>query len=277
MLSSEPGQGCEFSFSLPLQRSAAQLPVSAQPVRLGQPREILLVEDNEINRLVAEGMLVRLGHRVTLAEDGRSALARVTERPFELALLDINLPDMDGMTLREDLVAISEEEHGYGLPAIAVSAQMYPEDVRACLAAGFADFVGKPVRLAALAAAIDRLSAGEEAPPLAAGEPLAGSGTANRVLEADLTLLGSQRIRQLIALFAEQGVPLVVELAHSEGEAQRALAHRLKGSALALGLDDFAAQCAAVEQGQLDGGALAGPFEQALAGLQAWQTKHLPD
>ncbi|HDZ8830949.1 TPA: response regulator, partial [Aeromonas dhakensis] len=270
-------QGCEFSFSLPLQRSAAQLPASAQPVRLGQPREILLVEDNEINRLVAEGMLVRLGHRVTLAEDGRSALARVTERPFELALLDINLPDMDGMTLREDLVAISEEEHGCGLPAIAISAQMYPEDVRACLAAGFADFVGKPVRLAALAAAIDRLSAGEEAPPLATGEPLAGGGSVNRVLEADLTLLGSQRIRQLIALFAEQGAPLVAELAHSEGESQRALAHRLKGSALALGLDDFAAQCAAVEQGRLDGGALAGPFEQALAGLRAWQAKHLPD
>ncbi len=46
----------------------------------------------------------------------------------------------------------------------------------------------------------------------------------------------------------------MAELAHSEGEAQRALAHRLKGSALALGLDDFAAQCAAVEQGLLDGG-----------------------
>lgn len=277
MLSSEPGQGSEFSFSLPLQRSAAQLPASAQPVRLGQPREILLVEDNEINRLVAEGMLVRLGHRVTLAEDGRSALELVTERPFELALLDINLPDMDGMTLREDLVAISEEEHSCGLPAIAISAQMYPEDVRACLAAGFADFVGKPVRLAALAAAIDRLSAGEEVPRLVAGEPLAAVETANRVLEADLALLGSQRIRQLIALFGQQGAPLVAELAHSEGEAQRVLAHRLKGSALALGLDDFAAQCAAVEQGQLDGGALAGPLEQALAGLRAWQVKHLLD
>lgn len=140
-----------------MQRSSAQLPAEAQPLHLGQSRDILLVEDNEINRLVAHGMLTRLGHRVTLAEGGRSALALVTERPFELALLDINLPDMDGMTLREDLAAISEEMHERPLPAIAISAQMYPEDIRHCLDAGFVDFVGKPVRLAVLANAIDQL------------------------------------------------------------------------------------------------------------------------
>ncbi|SIR56408.1 TMAO reductase system sensor histidine kinase/response regulator TorS [Aeromonas veronii] len=275
-LVSEPGKGCEFSFSLPLQRSSAQLPAEAQPLHLGQSRDILLVEDNEINRLVAHGMLTRLGHRVTLAEDGRSALALVTERPFELALLDINLPDMDGMTLREDLAAISEEMHERPLPAIAISAQMYPEDIRHCLAAGFVDFVGKPVRLAVLANAIDQLfrQEGASIEPQVQLSAAASSTNqpewANPVLDADLPLLGMARIRQLVALFESQGRVLVDELAQDEGSEQRQLAHKLKGSALALGLTEFASHCAALEAGDGDLAAIGAQFDAAVSGLQQW-------
>ncbi|PXV55058.1 TMAO reductase system sensor histidine kinase/response regulator TorS [Aeromonas veronii] len=276
LLVSEPGKGCEFSFSLPLQRSSAQLPAEAQPLHLGQSRDILLVEDNEINRLVAHGMLTRLGHRVTLAEDGRSALALVTERPFELALLDINLPDMDGMTLREDLAAISEEMHELPLPAIAISAQMYPEDIRHCLAAGFVDFVGKPVRLAVLANAIDQLFRQEGAsiePHVqlsVAVPPTNQPEWANPVLDADLPLLGMARIRQLVALFESQGRVLVDELAQDEGSEQRQLAHKLKGSALALGLTEFASHCAALEAGGGEPAAIGAQFDAAVSGLQQW-------
>ncbi|MGL4932247.1 MAG: ATP-binding protein, partial [Aeromonas sp.] len=274
ILASEPGKGCEFSFSLPLQRSSAQLSAEAQPLRLGQSRNILLVEDNEINRLVAHGMLTRLGHRVTLAEDGRSALARVTEHPFELALLDINLPDMDGISLREDLAAISEEVHERPLPAIAISAQMYPEDIRHCLAAGFVDFVGKPVRLAVLANAIDRLFRQEEAsialPVQLAGAAANRSEWANPLLDADLPLLGMVRIRQIVALFESQGQVLVNELVKGEGSEQRQLAHKLKGSALALGLTELASHCAALEAGGGETAAIGPQFETAVRGLQQW-------
>ncbi|MFM5786045.1 TMAO reductase system sensor histidine kinase/response regulator TorS [Aeromonas veronii] len=274
-LVSEPGKGCEFSFSLPLQRSSAQLPAEAQPLHLGQSRDILLVEDNEINRLVAHGMLTRLGHRVTLAEDGRSALALVTEHPFELALLDINLPDMDGMTLREDLAAISEEMHERPLPAIAISAQMYPEDIRHCLAAGFVDFVGKPVRLAVLANAIAQLFRQEGAsiePPvqLAAAPSTKQPEWANPVLDADLPLLGMARIRQLVALFESQGRVLVDKLSQGEGSEQRQLAHKLKGSALVLGLTELASYCAALEAGGGDAAAIGAQFDAAVSGLQQW-------
>ncbi|WP_429059894.1 TMAO reductase system sensor histidine kinase/response regulator TorS [Aeromonas veronii] len=274
-LVSKPGKGCEFSFSLPLQRSSAQLPAEAQQLHLGLSRDILLVEDNEINRLVAHGMLTRLGHRVTLAEDGRSALALVTERPFELALLDINLPDMDGMTLREDLAAISEEMHERPLPAIAISAQMYPEDIRHCLAAGFVDFVGKPVRLAVLANAIDQLFRQKGAsiePPvqLAAAPSTKQPEWANPVLDADLPLLGMARIRQLVALFESQGRVLVDKLSQGEGSEQRQLAHKLKGSALALGLTELASHCAALEAGGGDAAAIGAQFDAAVSGLQQW-------
>ncbi|MEG0008568.1 MAG: TMAO reductase system sensor histidine kinase/response regulator TorS [Aeromonas sp.] len=272
-LQSQPGEGCRFSFSLPLQRSAALLPAEPQAFQLCQPREILLVEDNEINRLVAQGMLARLGHRVTLAEDGRTALAWVTERAFDLALLDINLPDMDGISLREDLAAISEEVHGRVLPAIAVSAQMYPEDIRHCLAAGFADFVGKPVRLAALASAIARQLKEENALPVAADlQPrLPQPPASNAVLEADLPMLGAARIGQLIDLFESQGRELVAALAASEpGEARRQLAHKLKGSALALGLSEFAKRCTELENGEGSPTALMPAFEGAVTDLRAW-------
>ncbi|KRW60659.1 TMAO reductase [Aeromonas allosaccharophila] len=275
-LASEPGKGCEFSFSLPLQRSSAQLPTEVQPLHLGQSRDILLVEDNEINRLVAHGMLTRLGHRVTLAEDGRSALALVTEHPFELALLDINLPDMDGMTLREDLAAISEEVHERPLPAIAISAQMYPEDIRHCLAAGFVDFVGKPVRLAVLANAIDQLFRQEGASieprvQLSAAVPSTNlPECANPVLDAELPLLGMARIRQLVGLFESQGRVLVDELARGEGSEQRQLAHKLKGSALALGLTGFASHCAALEAGGGEPAAIGAQFDAAVSGLLQW-------
>ncbi|MFQ2908040.1 TMAO reductase system sensor histidine kinase/response regulator TorS [Aeromonas allosaccharophila] len=275
-LASEPGKGCEFSFSLPLQRSSAQLPAEAQPLHLGQSRDILLVEDNEINRLVAHGMLTRLGHRVTLAEDGRSALALVTERPFELALLDINLPDMDGITLREDLAAISEEVYERPLPAIAISAQMYPEDIRHCLAAGFVDFVGKPVRLAVLANAIDQLFRQEGASieprvQLSAAVPSTNQPEwINPVLDADLPLLGMARICQLVALFESQGRVLVDELAQGERSEQRQLAHKLKGSALALGLTEFASHCAALEAGGGEPAAIGAQFEATVSGLQQW-------
>ncbi len=260
-----------------MQRSSAQLPAEAQPLHLGQSRDILLVEDNEINRLVAHGMLTRLGHRITLAEDGRSALALVTERPFELALLDINLPDMDGMTLREDLTAISEEVHERPLPAIAISAQMYPEDIRHCLAAGFVDFVGKPVRLAVLANAIEQLFR-QDASPIASPVPLSVAVSTTRpefsnpVLDADLPLLGMARIRQLVALFESQGRVLVDKLAQGEGSEQRQLAHKLKGSALALGLTEFASHCAALEAGGGEPATIGAQFDAAVSGLQQWLT-----
>ncbi len=273
ILASEPGKGSEFSFSLPLQRSSAQLPAEAQPLHLGQSRDILLVEDNEINRLVAHGMLTRLGHRVTLAEDGRSALALVTERPFELALLDINLPDMDGMTLREDLAAISEEMHERPLPAIAISAQMYPEDIRRCLAAGFVDFVGKPVRLAALATAIVRQFQ-DKSLPQAKMAPVETNTmrhwNINPVLDTDLPLLGMVKIRELIELFETQGTIIIAEIIASEPKERASLIHKLKGSALSLGLDMFAKHCSDLESAIGNPVELETTFKVAVRNLECW-------
>ena len=299
LLASEQGQGCRFSFSLALQPTALLRPRQQASICLNEPRDILLVEDNEINRLVAEGMLLRLGHRVVMAEDGRAALAAITVRPFDLALLDINLPDMDGISLREDLAAISEEEHGQPLPAIAISAQMYPEDIQHCLASGFAGFVGKPVRLAELAdsiagifvaplggealmpalpaPAVEIHAKGDLAPSYAAhfphAEPDPAQLAAVRImLDEDLRQLGAKRIVTMLRLFEQQGEALVSELLMTApGEARRQLAHKLRGSAASLGLIALAALCEQLEAGLGEPEALASQWPQALVTLARWR------
>ncbi|MFM4962537.1 TMAO reductase system sensor histidine kinase/response regulator TorS [Aeromonas bivalvium] len=291
-LASEPGLGCRFSFSLALQPTALLQPRQRERLSIHAPRDILLVEDNEINRLVAEGMLLRLGHRVVMAEDGRAALAAITARPFDLALLDINLPDTDGLSLREDLVAISEEEHDSPLPAIAISAQMYPEDIQHCLASGFAGFVGKPVRLAELADAITGIFADEgQVPGLPAAAPTGPRGevaprgalasfevdpaefAATRAqLDEDLALLGARRLATMLTLFAQQGGELVADLQGSDaGPERHRLAHKLKGSAASLGLARLVQVCEGLESGRVAPGVLAQEWPRALGILTHWR------
>ncbi len=90
------------------------------------------------------------------------------------------------------------------------------------------------------------------------------------MLDADLPLLGMARIRQLVALFESQGRVLVDKLAQGEGSEQRQLAHKLKGSALALGLTEFASHCAALEAGGGEPAAIGAQFDAAVSGLQQW-------
>ena len=90
------------------------------------------------------------------------------------------------------------------------------------------------------------------------------------MLDADLPLLGIARIRQLVGLFESQGRVLVDELAQGEGREQRQLAHKLKGSALTLGLTEFASHCAALEAGGGEPAAIGKRFDEAVAALQRW-------
>src|ERR1700726_1969026 len=103
-----------------------------------------------------EQLLTRRGHRVRLATNGPEALALTQEGAFDLLLLDIHMPGLDGFKV---VGAIRERERAAGghLPVIALTARSRKEDRERCLAAGMDDFLTKPVSSAALFAAIDRL------------------------------------------------------------------------------------------------------------------------
>jgi two-component system sensor histidine kinase/response regulator len=127
----------------------------------GQRRlRILVAEDNEFNREVLEHLLGHRGHSVAMAKDGREALAMLGREAFDLMLVDIHMPGLDGL---EVVRRVREEEHragrSAGLPVIALTAMSRPGDRDLCLAAGMDDYLTKPLRAAELWAAIGRVMA----------------------------------------------------------------------------------------------------------------------
>jgi CheY-like chemotaxis protein len=106
---------------------------------------ILLVEDNPINQKVAQRLLERAGHSVTLAANGREAVDHVCNRRFDLVLMDVQMPEMDGL---EATVAIRQQEAGTDrhLPIVALTAHAMVGDRERCLAAGMDGYVSKPVQ-----------------------------------------------------------------------------------------------------------------------------------
>jgi CheY-like chemotaxis protein len=128
------------------------------PVSLSPCLRILVAEDNEFNAQLLEHLLVRRGHQVRLAANGREALARTEEGVFDVLFLDVHMPELDGFQVVQ---AIRERERAAGrhLPVIALTARARKEDRERCLAAGMDDFLAKPIQAVNLWAAIDRVVA----------------------------------------------------------------------------------------------------------------------
>lgn len=177
---SEPGRGSTFAFTARLEN---QPPPSAPvlhgpPSALAEPareipplpkpstpsRHILLAEDDEFSGRYMEQLLDRRGHHVTIARDGREALELATGGAFQILMLDMHMPELDGF---EVVRAIRDRERREGghLPVIALTARSRKEDRERCLAAGMDDFLTKPISASGLLEAIDRLLPIPEAPP----------------------------------------------------------------------------------------------------------------
>ena len=122
---------------------------------------ILLAEDNEVNQQVAVGLLSKQGHTVVVASDGEEALAQIEKTPFDLILMDVQMPKIGGLqataTIRE-----REKSTGRRLPIIAMTAHAMKGDRERCLAAGMDDYVAKPIEPARLFEAIDRVCGSSE-------------------------------------------------------------------------------------------------------------------
>lgn len=131
---------------------------AARPLGL----RVLLAEDNPINALLARTLLEREGCSVERAADGAEAVAAAGRSAFDLILMDVRMPGMDGLTAARTL-----RTQGVAAPIIALTADAFEEDRRACLAAGMNDFLTKPLDRGALKAVIARASAAATSPPAA--------------------------------------------------------------------------------------------------------------
>jgi signal transduction histidine kinase/CheY-like chemotaxis protein len=152
------GHGARFRVTLPLRwqvQPAEALTVVPLPARVQAPLRILLVEDEPTVAQVMAELLRGRGHHVDCAAHGLEALTEVSQATFDLGLLDLDLPALDGLALARQLRAL-----GYDFPLIAVTARSDGEAEAAAKAAGFAGFVRKPVTGDMLAAAIRRVMDG---------------------------------------------------------------------------------------------------------------------
>jgi signal transduction histidine kinase/DNA-binding response OmpR family regulator len=130
------GRGSETEASLLVTRHSLSGP--------SRKLRILLAEDSRVNQQLATRLLERRGHRVVVAGDGREAILALEKQSFDLVLMDVEMPEMDGL---EATAAIREKEKGSGthLPIVAMTAQAMAGDREQCLAAGMDDYVSKPI------------------------------------------------------------------------------------------------------------------------------------
>ncbi len=148
-LLSEPGVGSTFTLRLELQRAdPAQVESRAAktaPVVAAGPRglRVLVAEDNSVNQVLIRGLLTRMGQYLDVVGDGVEALRQVQCAPYDLVLMDVQMPHMDGIEATRAIRALGGE-FGH-LPIIAMTANVMHEDRAACLAAGMDGFVGKPI------------------------------------------------------------------------------------------------------------------------------------
>jgi CheY-like chemotaxis protein len=136
-----------------------------------KPMRILVAEDNEFNAQLMEKLLVKGGHAVRVVGNGREALALANAADFDLLLLDVHMPELDGFQV---IRSIREREQAAGshLPVVALTARSRQEDRDLCLAAGMDDFLAKPIQMDGLWGVIDRVMRWAAPPPDQSSAPL---------------------------------------------------------------------------------------------------------
>src|SRR5439155_6300415 len=144
-------------------------PIAAAAAPTTRPLRVLLAEDSIVNQRLAVGLLERHGHRVTIANNGREALELAEQDNFDVILMDVQMPEVDGLeatrTIRQ-----REERSGQHVPIIAMTAHALKGDRERCLAVGMDEYVAKPVRERQLLTAL-RTVLGEDVPPPPAEQP----------------------------------------------------------------------------------------------------------
>ncbi len=227
-----------------------QAPGQLEPPGVAAPADgpklrILLAEDNPVNQHLARKILEKEGHTVLLAHNGREALAQAQAETFDVILMDVQMPEMDGLAAT---AAIRQQEAASGtyVPIIGVTAHAMKGDRERCLAAGMDGYVTKPVRPAALLTAID--TAVNKGPPMA--KPAAQAPTdperppaAGAVLdEAELTAVISGDallLKELTGLYLQDSHRHLSEMKgaieSANLESLERAAHTLRGSAASLG------------------------------------------
>ena len=234
-------------FAAPTARAAAPAPASAYDPRLGQtrPLRILLAEDNPINQRVAVEILSRMGYRPEAVGNGLEAVAAVRRQTYDAILMDVQMPEMDGLEATATIRRIADIEQPR---IIAMTANVMQEDRRRCLDAGMDDFVAKPIKTAELTAALGRCTSSDNRKAFeAAVEPRLDTSTLDELEQ----VLGPEDLREVLQLFLLdtpiQIARMRVGVEQDQPREVRIGAHTLKSAAATVGLAHLARMCDELE------------------------------
>jgi CheY-like chemotaxis protein len=213
-----------------------------------------VAEDNLANQRVALRLLERLGHRADLAASGREVLARLEGTVYDVILMDVQMPEMDGLEATRAICA--RWPAGERPRIIAMTAEAMEGDRQACLAAGMDDYVVKPVRLDRLGRALAQCrhlaTSDGTAEPSTAG-PASSAALDHRVLrELHAELGGIEALREVIATFLDGSPRFLAAMREAatrrDASGMRRAAHALKSSSAMLGAIALSNQCEELER-----------------------------
>jgi CheY-like chemotaxis protein len=176
------------------------------------PLRILLAEDNAINQQVALSFLGRLGYRADVDANGMEVLQSVRRQPYDVVLMDVHMPEMDGLEATRRIRRLSPAELAAGAQPhiVAMTAGAMREDREACMAAGMDDYVAKPIQVGELVAALSRCR------PLLAHPRLAETAPPTRaeptLTPAPFKILDPGALKQLRATLGRQADRMLPEL-----------------------------------------------------------------
>ena len=139
---SQPGAGSRFWFTARLALEMAEDEALEPGPVVVAPRRVLLAEDDPVNRLIASSLLQGLGHEVDMAEDGERALAMASENPYDLILMDVQMPSMDGLEATRRIRVLPAHAR---TRIVAITANAFEQDREACARAGMDGFLTKPI------------------------------------------------------------------------------------------------------------------------------------
>ncbi|WP_397568847.1 response regulator [Schlesneria sp. T3-172] len=222
--------------------SGAQETPASSARKSGAPKSILLAEDSLINQKLAIGLLEKWGHRVTVANDGREAVELSQRGAFDLVLMDVQMPELDGLDATRE-IRRRELLTGEHIPIVAMTAHAMKGDRELCLESGMDDYLMKPIRAEQLFQVLERIGAGQVLVGAAASNTTASDridwDLARRAVNHDEDLL-----RQVVEAFLEEGPHLLQTMRSSSSEGewkqfQRA-AHTLKSGLRMFGINSLA-------------------------------------
>ena len=252
------GVGSRFGFTIPIEHGEEVVEKLMQTAsRISA--SILLVEDNPVNCMVAEGFLESMGHIVTTAVDGKKARQCFLDDSFDLILMDINLPDINGIDLLCEFKEMNRSTATTGLlpPVVAVSAHVFDEEVANYLSAGFDGFLAKPLNKSELYQLIqNKLEGLTDKDGTQMLEEQLDTDSEDTIIDSsivlnDMKILGKEKMREIGELFTEVSSVAIQDFSEAKFNKDNLhmtqLAHKLKGAAGSLGLKALHSLCLEIE------------------------------